>query len=471
MNAAMNKGVVMEVDKKSIIVMTPSGSFERIPSRNRSCQVGEEIIFASRSSGIRQPVFAVMSVMVAAVVFCMMLFSGIPAVFADKSVVAYVSIDINPSVEIGIDNRERVREMYGLNDKGLELVRSLKYSGKPLEEVADKLLQKAEEMKVFESGEADIVIASTLVNEEASLDDSLVSEHLKQQVLAHVVSKHPDQAEKIAVTAFTAPAEILDSAKETGLSLGKYSVYLNARNEGHDVKVEDLKQDSVHIIAKEAGGISKLVDAAKLKKDSIKVLLEEEKNGSLEKKVQEKKKKEDEKKSSVKPSTKTSSTPGKASNSPAGSKSPSPSPTPKPSTKTTEASNSPDTKDDKQKASKNDDAKDDDKNKNGNGSGNDKKTDKEDGSVKENGSSSSPSGSGTGNSNKDDNPKQEDKNSNVKDEDRKTSGPSADVKQPTPKVSAAPAEEAKEDKNDKAEKNESKNESKKEEKKDESPKN
>lgn len=445
MNAAMNKGVVLEINEKSIIVLTPTGSFERIPSRNRSCQVGEEIVYASRPSGIRQPVFAVMSVLVAAVVFCMMLFSGIPEVMADKSVVAYVSIDINPSVEMGIDKRERVREMHGLNEKGLELVRSLKYSGKPLEEVTDKLLQKAEEMKVFESGEADIIIASTLVKEDASLDDNLVSEHLKQQVLAHVVSKHPEQAEKIGVTAFTAPSEILDTAKENGLSLGKYSVYLNAKNEGNDVKVEDLKQDSVHNIAKETGGISRLVDPAKLKKDSIKELYQEEKNGSLDKKVQDKKK-ENDKKNSVKPSTKTSPTPGKATGTPASPKASSPTPTPKPTNKPTDSKDT-GKKDDDNKSGGD---KNDNKNNGDNGSGNDKKNDsKDDGTGRETGSSSTPSGNGPGNSNKDDKPKQEDKASPGKDEDRKASGPSADVKQPAPQVSAAALEDGKESKNEK----------------------
>lgn len=455
MNAAMNKGVVMEINEKSIIVMTPSGSFERIPSRNRSCQVGEEIVYASRPSGVRQPVFGVMAGLVAAVVLCMMLFSGIPAAFADKTVVAYVSIDINPSVEIGIDKRERVREMHGLNEKGLELVRSLKYSGKSLEEVTDKLLHKAEEMKVFESGEADIVIASTRVKEESDVDDNLVSEHMKQQILAHVVSKHPDQAEKIVVTAFSAPAEVLEPAKASGLSLGKYAIYLNARGAGHDVKVEELKQDSVHAIAQETGGISKLVDPSKLKKDSLKELLQEEKNGSLDKKVQDKKaedkKKEDEKKGTVKPSSKTSPTPGKASGAPVSSK-PNPAPTPKASVKPNEASKTPAVKDDKP---------------NNAGAGNKNNGGKDDVPGKDNGPSSGPSGGGAGNGGKDDKSKPETKNPPGKEEDRKTGGPSDDGKQqPAPKVSSAPHEDPKGDKNGKnGDKDDSKAADKKDDKK------
>lgn len=286
----MNKGVVMEKSGKHLIVMTPAGSFERIPDLNRNCQVGEEIMYVPAERKFRQPAFAVLSAFVAAVVLCMMLFTAIPAAFADKSVVAYISIDINPSVELGIDKSKKVREVKGLNDKGLELVRNLSYSGKPLEDVTDKLLQKAEDMNLFASGEGDIVIASAVVKEDAKLDDNLVTEEMKQQVMAHVVMKHPDEADKIEVTAFSAPPEIVETAKENGLSLGKYSVYLNAKSTGHDIKVDDLKKDSVHNIANVEGGISKLVDTSKFQKDSIKELIKEEKDGSLDKKVQDMKK-------------------------------------------------------------------------------------------------------------------------------------------------------------------------------------
>lgn len=444
----MNKGVVMEVSGTSIIVMTPSGSFERIPAKNRSCEVGEEIVYAARPAGIRQPAFAAVSVFVAAVVFCMMLFTGIPAAFADKSVVAYVSIDINPSLELGLDKREKVRELRGLNAKGQEVVQNVSYKGKSLDEVADKLLQKAEEMELFKAGEGDIIIASTQVKETSDLTDEAITEHLKQQVLTHVVMKHPDTADKFEVAAFTVPAEVRETAQENGLSLGKYSVYLNAKSVGHDVKVEDLQEQSIHNLAKEAGGMTKLVDAAKLKKDSIEELLKEEKNGSLDKKVQEKKLEDAKKNSTSKPSNKTTGTPGKASGSPTPSKQPSPTPTAKPSVKPGENSKNPG----------NDDKKTEEKS---NGSKNDdKKNDNKDDKTGTTGSSSSPSkGSGSGNG-KEDKTGQDNKDTGKpapgKDEDRKTSGPSADPKDPAPKGNGNGA--SKEDKSDKDAKPEDKKE-------------
>jgi hypothetical protein len=420
----MNKGVVMEISEKFLIVMTPEGSFDRIPSKNRSCQIGEEIMYASRQQGMRQPAFAVLSVFVAAVVMCMVLFSGLPAVFADKSIVAYISIDINPSLELGIDKNKRVREVKGLNEKGLDLVRDMSYNGKSLDDVTEKILQKAEDMKLFEAGEADIVIASAVVSDAVKLDDSLVTEQMKQQVLAHMVMKHPQEAEKMEVTAFAAPAEIIETAQQSGLSLGKYTVYLNAKSTGHDIKVEDLQKDSVHNIANVEGGISKLVDTKKLEKNSIKELIKEEKDGSLDKKVQDKKK---ESSPSSKSGQKATPTP-KATNSSKGA-----SPTPKASnkpaaatptpTRNTQATKSPGKNDDKNNNGKNDDKNNNGKNddKNNNGKNDDKNNNGKNDDKNNNGKNDDKTNNGK-NDDKNNNGKNDDKNNNGKNDDKNNTG-------------------------------------------------
>lgn len=301
----MNRGIVMEVSAKKVVVMTPDGRFEKVPAAKRGCQIGEEIVFAPRSVGFRNPALAAASTFAAAAVLCIVLLATLPNALADKSVVAYVSIDINPSVEVGVDSRRTVREINGLNPEGAALIQGLEAQGEELDVFTEKLLQKAEEQKYLQK-EGDIIIASTVVNEQGKLDDSLLSEHMKQTVLTHIIKEHPDQPVNVQVTALVAPKEVREEAKKSGVSTGKYSVYLNAKNSGFELKIDDLKTDSVHNIAKEAGGINKLApDAGKMGKEALKQLLEEEKNGTLDKKVQEKKKKEDAAKNpSPKPSVK-----------------------------------------------------------------------------------------------------------------------------------------------------------------------
>ena len=71
--------------------------------------------------------------------------------------VAYVTIDINPSVEIGIDNDEVVQDLNGLNSDGDDLIQTLVFKGKSLEDVTSDILDKAEQ-GALAKGEGDIII-------------------------------------------------------------------------------------------------------------------------------------------------------------------------------------------------------------------------------------------------------------------------------------------------------------------------
>ncbi|UJF34401.1 anti-sigma factor domain-containing protein [Paenibacillus hexagrammi] len=109
----MNKGIVMEMSENTIIVMSPNGRFEKLPRGTRNCEVGEEILLAPAKPRMKVPKLAIASSLAAAIVLCFVLVSTLTGTLPSGQVVAYVSIDINPSVEMGIDNEEVVRDLRG----------------------------------------------------------------------------------------------------------------------------------------------------------------------------------------------------------------------------------------------------------------------------------------------------------------------------------------------------------------------
>ncbi|TBL70558.1 anti-sigma factor domain-containing protein [Paenibacillus thalictri] len=308
----MNKGVVMEITDKHIIVMTPEGQFEKLARKKRQCDIGEEIVFASTSINWRSPSVAGKSALAAAVVFCLVLFGSFAGKLGTPDVVAYVSMDINPSVELGIDDMENVIELRGLNQDGAELIQAVEFKNKKLEDVTGTLLDKAEQ-KSLAKGEGEIVIASTTVKEQAKVSDVAIAQRLKQQVESHIKTTHPDRSEDYQVTAFAAPQEIRDTASQNGLSMGKYAVYLNAKNNGAEVTVDDFKKESVLQIAKEKGAENVVTPSAPPSKAAMKQLMAEEKSGKLDKKVEEAKK-EREKNNTNKNNTNTKQTGGTNTN-------------------------------------------------------------------------------------------------------------------------------------------------------------
>lgn len=285
----MNKGVVMEINDKHIIVMTADGRFERLARKSRQCQVGEEIVFADTRVNWKSVSFAGKSAIAAAIVFCVVLFGSFVGKLSVPSVVAYVSMDINPSVEMGIDEKETVLELKGLNEDGAELVQSVDFKGKRLEDVTGTLLDKAES-KALARGEGEIVIASTVVQDNANINDTVLAQKLKEQVVSHIKTTHPDRYNDYQVTAFAAPQEIRETAKQNGISMGKYAVYLNAKNNGEPVTIDEFKQESVLQLVKDKSLDKAVVSEESLNKATIKQLLEEEKSGKLDKKVEESRK-------------------------------------------------------------------------------------------------------------------------------------------------------------------------------------
>lgn len=277
----------MEITEKNIIVMRPDGRFQRVARKKRSCEIGDEITYADEGINWRSPSVAGRSAIVAAVVFCLVLFASFQGKLGSPEVVAYISIDINPSVEMGIDIRERVLELRGLNEDGEQLIQAVDYKQKPLEKVTAGILSRAEQT-AFSKGEAEIVIASTVIGPSAKVSDTQIAEKLRMQVTEYIQTSHPTQVESYQIASFAAPQEVREAAAQNGVSMGKYTVYLNAKSSGAAVTLDDLKTKSVLNISKENPEVAQLMAPDRVPtKAAIKQLVEEEKSGELDKRLQE----------------------------------------------------------------------------------------------------------------------------------------------------------------------------------------
>jgi hypothetical protein len=282
----MRKGIVMEITSKHLIVLTPQGDFLKIPRSGRICQVGEEISF--RTAGFRRrSVFTIASAMTAAVVFCVILFAGLGGRVADANpVVAYVTVDINPSVELGIDSANVVREARGLDEDGSELLRSITLTGQPLETATVTIIEAIEQKGYLDAERNEVIISSTKAFEEAEVDESAIGETVKLTVARTIEEKRPKAAESIQVAAIVTPPAVREEAMAKGLSAGKYAIYLSAKNSGNEIDLEQLKKGTVREAAEQAGSLGGLFNMEDLaKKEALVKLLEAEKRGELDEKV------------------------------------------------------------------------------------------------------------------------------------------------------------------------------------------
>ncbi|MDQ0111082.1 anti-sigma factor domain-containing protein [Paenibacillus harenae] len=297
----MKRGIVMSMNDQYAVVMTADGGFLRAPIQGTP-QIGEEIIFEQEYRETRRrprirPLYGYSGVAaIALILFLPLLFM----VMKDSNpIVAYVSMDINPSVEIGVDSHERVRSLRALNKDGEKIISGLPYKGIAVELVAASLLAKARELHYLDVADKDIVITSMVMKggeDGGSNYDKLLSGKISDTLIERLTEL---AAESITanITTLAVPSELRDAAAANGVSSGKMAVYLMAKDEGYEIELEQLKHHSIDNVTSSIGGVKTIVDNARdTSKSKLKELVDREK-------AEMGKKNDDEKKNSQKPSS------------------------------------------------------------------------------------------------------------------------------------------------------------------------
>jgi septum formation inhibitor MinC len=274
----MKRGVVMSIHKQHAVVMTADGQFLRA-SIQGTPQIGEEITFEEeyKTSRTFKPAYWYTS---AAAIVLVLLLPLLMIVQRDvHPVVAYLSMDINPSVEMGVDGDGKVRELRALNKDGQQIIKDLVYKGVNVEIVAASILERAKGSHYLDTPDKDIVITSVLLDESAAtkLDYEIILAEKVDQALQSLLAEFAAESVSANVTTLSIPNELREEADANGISSGKMAVYLMAKEEGYKLEIEQLKQQSIDKATEPLGGVKTIVDnAADTSKEKLKELVARE---------------------------------------------------------------------------------------------------------------------------------------------------------------------------------------------------
>ncbi|CAM4011302.1 anti-sigma factor domain-containing protein [Paenibacillus alkaliterrae] len=294
----MKRGVVLSVHKQHAVVMTADGQFLRAPISGKA-QIGEEITFEEEYKLIRtfKPVYWYSG----AAAIILLLLPLLLFVQRDAHpVVAYLSMDINPSVEIGVDGEEKVRELRALNEDGELIIQGLLYEGVNVETVASSILERAKGSHYLDTPNKDIFITSVLLgnSEDLKLDyETILAKKVDDAIRGLLIELSADSA-SANVTTLSVPNEVRDAAAANGISAGKMVVYLMAKEEGYKLELEQMQQHSIDKATESIGGVMTIVkNAEDTSKEKLKELV------AREQKEKKKEQKDDKKSDKAKPSS------------------------------------------------------------------------------------------------------------------------------------------------------------------------
>ena len=139
---------------------------------------------------------------------------------------AYISVDVNPSLELGINRFDRIVSVTGYNEDGKALADSLDLKYMDYSDALEALLAD-QDMEVYLSDNADVVL--TVAGK---------SENQSSQILETVescASSHEN------VHCHSGDTEEIHHAHNAGLSFGKYQAYLTLKKLDPSVTLEEIQ--------------------------------------------------------------------------------------------------------------------------------------------------------------------------------------------------------------------------------------
>ena len=140
--------------------------------------------------------------------------------------VSVISIDINPSVELGINAFDRVISVQAFNSDGDALAQSLQLRFLTSEEAVTRIM--------------DSETVRTLLNQDEFLSITVVGENAEESesLCARLEQSTADQAN---THCYSAVAQDVAQAHSCGLSYGKYRAYQQAIQQGEDLTLEEVE--------------------------------------------------------------------------------------------------------------------------------------------------------------------------------------------------------------------------------------
>ncbi|PEI70809.1 hypothetical protein COE82_05420 [Bacillus wiedmannii] len=216
----MNKGIVMDIKKHSVVVLTPNGEFITCKRKGDSCMIGEEISFEEqeqRASRFSIPYFLKPASLLVACFLCVLLFFYNQP---EEKVFAYVSVDINPSLEVSVTKDFRVIDLQACNDDGRRILKELKqWENKQLQDVIRTIIKQSQEDKYLTN---DKQVMLTAVAKDKSLAPKL--EKIMKELKKEYELKH------IAVEYQNSTMQVRENARKAGIGTGVYIKKENEKN-------------------------------------------------------------------------------------------------------------------------------------------------------------------------------------------------------------------------------------------------
>lgn len=250
------EGIVIKLVKHKAIVTTDDFHCYYI-KRTPTIYVGKQVEFTQsdiiRKTSIQKKLLLSAACMLFVVTVFLNLAGiiNINGILSGPKVFAYVDVDINPSLEIRIDESGNVLSLVPLNEDAKILTKKIKLSNISLSKAVDNIIDETKKDTTLSTVEKDYILVSSTLNHNKNKTGN--EYNLKKEKLDTIMNSLKESIkDKGKVNSYLLQTNLQERkyARNIGLSTGRYLLYNEYKNFKSDFSIEEARSANVNELLK-----------------------------------------------------------------------------------------------------------------------------------------------------------------------------------------------------------------------------
>jgi|GEM_PF-463473 len=245
------EGIVIKLSKNKAIVSTNDFQCFYI-KRTPTIYVGKQVEF-TRKDIVSKGYLAIKLISTAACILLVLAAAfRLLGIFNDRGSVsgsktfAYIGIDINPSIDIEIDEKGVVLRLIPLNEDAKVLIKNLNAGKVEVSKAVNDIIVEAKSNGIVSETEGEYVLVSSTLNDDSG--DNNEKYRTDRKKLDSIVSSLKNNIEKngnVSVYLVQADKYERKDAQEKGISTGRYKLFTELKESVRDFSLEKAKSIGV----------------------------------------------------------------------------------------------------------------------------------------------------------------------------------------------------------------------------------
>lgn len=224
--------------------MAKDGTYNKVPLKKiNNAVVGAETDFTVTSfNNFIKPL------LMAASLLFVLLGYNLFRVYENSQPYYYMTLDINPSMEMSVTKDLKIIHFRPLNEDAKNLSAGMKISGQSLYQEIGELVKKAAEKGYLKQNQDNYIVSSLVSNKGNSIftsPDSNVNRISYDQVNYNIEKALEKRNIEVKLVVLKADKKTRQEAENKGLSTGKYLIYRKLVNMGSNLSIDDFKKNSI----------------------------------------------------------------------------------------------------------------------------------------------------------------------------------------------------------------------------------